>query len=1178
MNQQPAETGLDFEQVRRSELERIVQRRKIAFRDDQQDPQNTKLNLVGLALSGGGIRSAAISLGVLQSLSKKGILPFVDFLSTVSGGGYAGGYLSTVALSAASEHRQPVNDDATNPTVNGRTDSSNTADVHAAGSFASLPNGEQPERIQRFIFGSRYLRSHFAFASRYASTLLVMLTMYLSGLLMASALVAYCYGQLWQPQSVAVIHALGFQTDIGVALFPAFVIMILWMMAWAISYFRYAHRSSGHIARVLFVVFLFVSAVGIAGLFGTGDISLTQFSTPEISAPKKVLGSFGDTLQILLYSAIGAGLLPYLSPRNLLRSGTAPRNNLDRATFWVASRALVFGIPFVFVAWFTQENLSGFNESRGGKLYFADFEGWKTKEAWSPFWIRIKNSALRNASDDPAAPMIWNETKARYCKDESDEKRTWTRMRLLQPSENAADGVSMKSAFGSLDIATVSLANYERKATFGRGWWQMLQYNANMLLGNREDAHNSDFSKYLRNRWNSRIIKEGITLGLNETLEKPEFTIALKGSKDYKERAQKDQNWARKMELLETRSPDEITPSNKKAATFAVNRQLLEELYGDDLTDPSIVYSSVVLAADQKLRLNWFCGTAPVFLFLLLIVNLNATSLHGFYSHEISKMWLDDVPGMPETGVTLAKLNTVDAGFPYHLISATWHRLGRRETAKDSSSRELFLFSHLFCGTDRLGYASTASYMRGQYVLADALGVSGGALSPLQVNQPLVMLLLILANVRLGQWIDNPSVQRAAWTKHLPFSSYLPYMPLKMLLSMLWKAEDRDRCFLSDGGLYENLGIEPLLRRRCKLIIAIDAGQDEEYEFGDLSKLIRWAQVRHGVRLEAVDVAACDIDLSPLIPSLKNSEACSHVVGVRKDQDGGLSWAPQPVSGTHHLVFRIRYPQELNSPQDAYLVYVKSSITGDEPQALLGHLRRNKSFPHDSTTNQYFDSTTFESYRHLGSHMADSAFAADYGNLRSSRTASSAYDRFFKQLMDESTIQEDAGVVANAELDQLLQTIRNTDLDPDEREAAIIQLSECPYDTQQVIRSLVEVLGDDSESLIKSAGLVLTEYGCRAPRLFVELGMQTDPTPRIRIELATLAPEILGQDVDTDQQILNILADWSRSDKPKTLQKAARGALREFCFAVRHDARFSEQVAKAKQALRSNSSQRPDKF
>jgi predicted acylesterase/phospholipase RssA len=48
---------------------------------------------VGLALSGGGIRAATFSLGILQALAKKGHLRDIDFLSSISGGGYTGSFL-----------------------------------------------------------------------------------------------------------------------------------------------------------------------------------------------------------------------------------------------------------------------------------------------------------------------------------------------------------------------------------------------------------------------------------------------------------------------------------------------------------------------------------------------------------------------------------------------------------------------------------------------------------------------------------------------------------------------------------------------------------------------------------------------------------------------------------------------------------------------------------------------------------------------------------------------------------------------------------------------------------------------------------------------------------------------------------------------------------------------------
>ena len=51
---------------------------------------------LGLALSGGGIRSATFCLGVLQAMAKNRLLRKVDFLSTVSGGGYIGSFLGAL--------------------------------------------------------------------------------------------------------------------------------------------------------------------------------------------------------------------------------------------------------------------------------------------------------------------------------------------------------------------------------------------------------------------------------------------------------------------------------------------------------------------------------------------------------------------------------------------------------------------------------------------------------------------------------------------------------------------------------------------------------------------------------------------------------------------------------------------------------------------------------------------------------------------------------------------------------------------------------------------------------------------------------------------------------------------------------------------------------------------------
>jgi predicted acylesterase/phospholipase RssA len=76
--------------------------KQVSTLDEVKNYERCKLNkknnepLIGLAFSGGGIRSATINLGVLQVLAKHELFKCFDYLSTVSGGGYIGAYISSL--------------------------------------------------------------------------------------------------------------------------------------------------------------------------------------------------------------------------------------------------------------------------------------------------------------------------------------------------------------------------------------------------------------------------------------------------------------------------------------------------------------------------------------------------------------------------------------------------------------------------------------------------------------------------------------------------------------------------------------------------------------------------------------------------------------------------------------------------------------------------------------------------------------------------------------------------------------------------------------------------------------------------------------------------------------------------------------------------------------------------
>lgn len=83
--------GTQHRKIVKRELAAINNRRLAQGMDPVAYPGDEKaIDTVGLALSGGGIRSSAICLGVLQAFNHHGLIKHIDYLSTVSGGGYTG--------------------------------------------------------------------------------------------------------------------------------------------------------------------------------------------------------------------------------------------------------------------------------------------------------------------------------------------------------------------------------------------------------------------------------------------------------------------------------------------------------------------------------------------------------------------------------------------------------------------------------------------------------------------------------------------------------------------------------------------------------------------------------------------------------------------------------------------------------------------------------------------------------------------------------------------------------------------------------------------------------------------------------------------------------------------------------------------------------------------------------
>jgi hypothetical protein len=84
-----------FGEINKAERKVLKERRKLYGLANEAPDAVPEKSAIGLALSGGGIRSATFCLGVVQVLAERGLFKEIDFLSTVSGGGYTGSFITT---------------------------------------------------------------------------------------------------------------------------------------------------------------------------------------------------------------------------------------------------------------------------------------------------------------------------------------------------------------------------------------------------------------------------------------------------------------------------------------------------------------------------------------------------------------------------------------------------------------------------------------------------------------------------------------------------------------------------------------------------------------------------------------------------------------------------------------------------------------------------------------------------------------------------------------------------------------------------------------------------------------------------------------------------------------------------------------------------------------------------
>ena len=358
-----------------------------------------------------------------------------------------------------------------------------------------------------------------------------------------------------------------------------------------------------------------------------------------------------------------------------------------------------------------------------------------------------------------------------------------------------------------------------------------------------------------------------------------------------------------------------------------------------------------------------------VILSLLLMaarVDINEFSLNAFYRSRLSRCYLGATHFLPgertpqaftgfdeKDDLRMADLGThgVKPAGPLHIVNCALNLGGSSDLAlhtRHSASFTLTPYqvgSHYFSRDpsgqkkpEPLGYQPTSVYggADGQPTLGQAISVSGAAASPNMGyhTSPVVAFLLTVFNVRLGWWFPNPKVAG--------IRSPSPSFSLRYLVKELFGGADDKSNYLmiSDGGHFENLAAYELVRRKCRVIIISDAECDPKLQFEGLGTLIRMCEVDFG--------ATITIDVRAIHPDAKTKSSRARcAVGL-------IDYGPGIPSGV--------------------LIYLKASMAGNEDTAVLQYKASHPDFPHESTSDQFYGEDQFESYRRLGRDVAAQAF------------------------------------------------------------------------------------------------------------------------------------------------------------------------------------------------------------
>ena len=938
-----------FATQQQEELQQIAAARPPPYQDPQEP---LDMGLLGLAFSGGGIRSATFNLGVLQGLARLKLLHRVDYLSTVSGGGYIGSWLS------AWVHR--ANGGIVEVERELRQDLPGPHSTPAAGSAAGAPVAE-PAAVSWLRQYSNYLTPRLGLLG--ADTLTAV-SIYLRNLLLNQIiLVSLTAVLLLVPWLVILAPHLvtQFMDANGIATSGAgtYILLLLALLCacggMALAGYQSAWRAgerppSGSIAtQPWWVVGPLVAATFILGwmlpaindlsglwnglavllpllsLFGgfaLGWLVAWRAPDPATNRPRlpTLAASVGGLAGAVLMTALVWVMVQYLPAR---------------VSFSVRMHLLVWGPPLVTLSLFLALTL------------FLGLAGRAFRDSLREWWGRIGAWQLHLG-------LAW----------------------LV---------VSAAAVYGPYGILV--LDNWVQ--ALGGVLWVLITL-AGVLAAKSPGTGGRDGSVYLE--WLAKLapylfgigllilVAFGLYSGLERVTEEKLGALVCTD--------QSQASGERPLYKIRASVKHQDLPSETPTATAT-----LLELSPTPCCEFGHYAAGLESALDRQVWLP--LGAMGLLLvligFLTWRVDINVFSLHMFYRNRLERCYLGASQGAARSPDPFTNLCPSDSPRmtdmahsplsghpqrPLHIINTALNLTRPRNLAWQERKAASFTFTPWYCGYELdpkyPAYQPTKEYVQcplgwgqpGWISLGLPLTISGAAASPNAGyhTNPVVAFLLTVFNLRFGWWLQNPR-NGHVWRKPGPFLSLKP-----LVQELLGSTnEESNFLYLSDGGHFENLGIYELVRRRCRYIIACDAGCDPDYRFEDLGNAIRKIRVDLGVDI--------NIGVQGLIPDPQTKQ-----------------------SRVHCAVGTISYRDAQGNEIRGYLLYLKASLTGDEPADVRQYQAEHGDFPHQSTADQWFSESQFESYQTLGLHALTEAIAEAARRAKGTPTGTGCLHRDKKDL------------------------------------------------------------------------------------------------------------------------------------------------------------------------------------